>query len=643
MDQTSMLFSEAQRHHESGELTRAEPLYRQVLRVDPRHADALFHLGTLELQQARRAAGMAPSQMASVSAASDADPAQSLRSRLVAGIDLLRQAAALRPDMAEIHNNLGLAYKALGEWNSAAQAFEQAIAVDSQSAGAYFNMADLAESLGQNDAAVACYRQAISLNPREPQHFARLGDLLFKHGNWAGAEHCFATALALNEPAGPADVVLSLQSKLGMALIRQEKLDEAVRIFQRMLEREPDFAEIHNNLAYVYERQGRFDEALDAARRAIHFKPGYAEGHNNLGVALRALHRLGESRLAFQRAAELKPDFALAHFNFGTICLMAGDYCQGWPSYEWRSLTLKHPPRVFAVPRWDGRSLPGGTLLVHTEQGYGDTIQFARFVQQARDRSQARVILEGPAALTGLLRQVVGVDEYRVAGSALPALDAEVPLPSLPGVLGVELSNLPAQVPYLTVPAGLRSEWRERIAALSVTAAAANAGPCADSAATSLKIGIVWQGNPLQPQDIVRSCPFAHFGRLAEFDNISWFSLQKDPISKMDVPGRPVINEPGRLHPVELGPHLRDFSDTAAILCELDLLISVDTSVAHLAGALGRPVWTILCHTPDWRWHLDRADSPWYPTMRLFRQPAWGDWSAVFEQVAQELQKLVAR
>ena len=644
MDELSNLLTEALRHHESGELGTAEPLYRQVLRVDPGHVDALYHLGTLELQQAQRTVGIAQTRRtdgAEPESASDGPPAD-WSTRLAAGIELLEQAARLRPDMAEIHNNLGIAYRALGNWNAAAAAFEQAVTADPASAGAYFNMADLAETLGQHDAAVACYRQAISLEPRTALHYVRLGNLLYAHGNWAGSAQCFTSALALGRPVAAGttgdskhspdvEQTLELQSKLGMALVHQEQLDAAVRVFLRMLEIRPDFAEIHSNLAYVYERQGKLAESLAAAQLAVRLKPDYAEGFNNLGVACRSLHRVEEARAAFETALRLKPDFELARFNLGAICLLAGDYAAGWPGYESRMLTLAVPTRSLTGPRWDGRPLPGGKLLLHAEQGMGDTLQFVRFVQQAKEVSQARILLEAPAELLSLLRGVDGIDELICAGKTLPEYDAQLPIPSLPGMLQVTLEQLTAQAPYIRVADPVCEGWRARLTALVAPKPADGRDAGAGPGAQSLRVGIVWQGNPAQPRDKFRSCPLAEFDRLAGIGDIAWFSLQKDifPLPASS------------LAPVPLGPELRDFNDTAAVLTELDLLISVDTSVAHLAGALGRPVWTLLCHTPDWRWHLDRTDSPWYPTMRLFRQAAWGDWSSVFEQVADALRQQV--
>ena len=599
MENTQELLDEAVRHHESGRLDEAAPIYQRVLRLDPAHAGALYHLGNLELARANAAAGVA----------------------------LLRQAAARNPEAAHVQQRLGVAYKRLGEWGNAAEAFERALAIDPQHADSYFELADLSQTLGQTDTAIMFFQRTINLDHANTEAFRRLGELLYVRENWVGSENCFARVVDTGLLNGNVPALVEHLNKLAIALLKQEKLDQAAAVFLRILAIQPALAEMHSNLAFVYERRGRLDEALAAGLRAIELKPEYAEGHNNLGVAYRALHRLDDARRCFARAAAIRPDFALAQFNLGTLDLMQGHYAGGWRGYEWRNRTLASSPRQIEAPRWDGRAIPGKTLLVHSEQGYGDTILFARFVNEARDRSGAHVVLEGPAALLPLLRGIAGADDVIRSASEVPAIDAEIPLPSLPGILGTELGNLPREVPYLAVPEARRDAWRERMALL-----AQNEGSAGRTGA--LSVGFVWAGNAAQEQDIVRSFPLENFAALAAIPGIAWFSLQKEA-------DETVLRSawPAGSRIVALGPALADFADTAAAICELDLVITVDTAVAHLAGALGRPTWTLLAHTPDWRWQLDRTESAWYPTMRLFRQPRWGDWDAVFAAVAAALRE----
>jgi tetratricopeptide (TPR) repeat protein len=530
---------------------------------------------------------------------------------------------------------LGLEFKQQGRWGDAAQAFERAIGVDPDYAPSYFELADLSQTLGQADAAIKLYLRTINLDSGNIEAFRRLGELLYARQNWVGAEHCFARVVETDYLNGDLEARLGLMNKLGIALIRQDKLDAAAATINSILTHAPSIGEMHSNLAYIYERQGRLEEALAAGLRTVELKPDYPEGHNNLGIAFRAVHLLDDARRCFAEAVALKPDFALGQFNLGALDLMQGDFKEGWRGYEWRNQVVSQPPRQLAVSRWQGEPLPGKTLLVHTEQGYGDTILFSRFLKTAKDRSQAHVILEGPAALLPLLSGIEGADQVLQFGTSLPHVDAEIALPSLSGVLGIELGDLPVEVSYLGIPETYRTAWRERMksqAAADGPQAAANS-----SRVGPLRTGIVWTGNPSQELNGIRSCSPSHFACLATIPGIAWFSLQKEA-------DEPALHAawPAGAPITALGQSLHDFADTAAAIGQLDLVISVDTAVAHLSGALGQTTWTLLSHTPDWRWQLDRNDSAWYPSMRLFRQPRWGDWQAVFESVAAALRELIA-
>lgn len=595
-------FDEAQREQEAGNLDTAASLYRKVLQEEPSNGVALYHLGTLELQ----------------------------RSNIRLGTEMLEATVALMPDTSQVHNNLGIAYKMAGRFSDASAAFEKALQLDPKQSATYFNLADLASALGQHDAAVSLYRQSLGLAPREAGTWLKLGEILYSHGNWDGAAQCLREVLDLGMFIAQPGKELELQCQLALILLKIEKLEEAAELFRGMLLVDPHLAEIHSNLAYVLERQGHIEEAEAAARKAVEVKPGLADGHNNLGVALRSQHKLAEARESFRRAAQLAPQMSLAHFNHGAVCLHQGDYKAGWEGYELRNRTLAVAPRSFTEPAWTGEAMPGKTLLLHTEQGYGDAIQFGRFITIAKERSQARVVVEGPTALLPMLATIAGVDECVAAGKPLPVFHALLALPSLGGVLGIEFGDLPAAtVPYVSVAAGLRDQWRSRLVELAGGAAAS---------ANKLKIGLVWQGNPAQAQDHVRSCPVELFGKIALRRDVVWYSVQKAAeglkASQCAMPGP---------HVIALGDELRDFADTAAVLSELDLLITVDTSVAHLAGALGLPVWTLLCHTPDWRWGIGGSECRWYPTMRLFRQPKWGDWPSVIAEVELALRSGVAK
>jgi hypothetical protein len=367
----------------------------------------------------------------------------------------------------------------------------------------------------------------------------------------------------------------------------------------------PGSAEIASNYSVALRDSGRFEEAVASADRAIAINPNSTPAHFNRAHALRDLCRFDEAIASLDRALAITPNYAKAHYSRGLLLLMKGDFEHGWPEYEWR---WKKPDftsvkREFPQPRWDGSPLADKTILLHPEQGLGDAIQFIRYAPLVEQRSAKKVIVESPPPLTRLLRESFsnsGTIEIVEAGQSLPPFDVQIPLLSLPMVFGTTLANIPADVPYLRA-----REFDRQLTG-------------------DFRVGLCWAGSRYHPNDWLRSIPLEMFRPLTEISGVTWFSLQHDEDAL-----------PLRL--VDLTNELNDLSDTAAIIAKLDLVITVDTSIAHLAGALGKPTWTLVQFSPDWRWMLDRGDSPWYPTMRLFRQTKVGDWSSVIEKVAREL------
>jgi hypothetical protein len=441
-----------------------------------------------------------------------------------------------------------------------------------------------------------------------------------------------------------------LLSQLALARLKQDKLASAEGLYRLIVGQMPTLAGMWANLSYVLERQGRVDEAISTAQQALVLEPGLSMGVNNLAVALRAAHRVDEAAETLERAFATGLDQPLARFNHATMRLQQGRYREGWAGYEQRhgafgaELTGTGARRLQRADL-NGSAFEGKTIVVRTEQGYGDTLQFSRFLPELARRSGARLLWECPDELRSLAetsprggRALADVAEFAPVGGPFPPHEAWIPLGSLPGLLDLTLeeieegtrgssgSNGGASVPYMAADSAARGAWRNRLDTLvdERLGAAGRDLP---------RIGLVWQGNPAQAQDIHRSCPLRHFGPLLADERFVWFPLQKGEVGERQLVGY------DRTRLVPLGGELRDFSDTAAVLAELDLLITVDTSVAHLAGSLGTPVWCLLCHTPDWRWHLERADCPWYPTMRLYRQPKFGDWTAVVAAVRGELER----
>lgn len=573
-------------HHREGRLLEAVALYERGLDADPDDLRTRYLLGTALLQLGR---------------CEDSLP-------------LLEQVAAACPDIPDVHNNLGIAHQSLGRWEPAARAFETALRANPDYQQAFYNLGSLMRDRGLPADAEKCFRRAWELNPDDLSACLALAGTLKTQEKWNEAETCYRIIAEQN----PDDADVAVE--LAFVLARQERLEDAADIYRRLLETRPDFYQLQSSLSYIYERQGRLDEAVAAASRAIEICPDDPESHNNLGIALRSLHRLDDACDRFQTALSLNPEFMLAEFNLGTTYLLAGNYHEGWPGYRRCAETTSTGPRRFDRPRWTGSPIPGRRLLVFADQGFGDTMQLVRFLPDVADRSGARIVLESPPELFSLLNGISGVDSCVVEPASPQEFDLQVPLSDLPGLLDVTLDSLPGRTAYLPATASLPADVENFLS---------------DLPAGSKTVGLVWQGNPCQARDLLRSCPLERLRPLFDIPDVAWISLQTDgavreQLARLDVPNRPI----------DLGAHLTDFSQTAAVITRIDLVITVDTSVAHLAGGMGRPVWTMLCHTPDWRWHLGRTDSPWYPSMTLYRQPDWGNWDTVIARMADDLSRL---
>jgi Flp pilus assembly protein TadD len=555
----------------------AAACYEQILAADSDNWDALYLYGTALLQLARTREA----------------------------IDIFRRAARLRPGIADVDNNLGVALQAIGDFDEAVRSYRSAIELNPDFDLAHANLGRLLESVGRVAEAEASLWRAVRIKPAEPSYCLQLAAVLGRQGKWREA------ASVLQEGSEAAPQSIALRMNLAAALVQQERLDEAADVYRVILTSRPDFAEAHSSLAFVLERQGHLPDALTAAQRAIELRLDYAEGFNNLGTVLRSVHRLDDACGAFRRAIEIDADFALAEFNLGTTLLLAGRYREGWGGYSRHARVAGTAAPGPSSTEWDGRPIPGRRLLVYADQGLGDTLQFARFLPACKEKSEGRVVFRCQPPLRRLFNGHDGVDELSTSEEAQPVFDRHIPLASLPRLFGMTIDQVGLGVPCLRPPVTVPESISELITI----------------GRASRRIGLVWQGNPRQARDVVRSCPLEKLLPLLEIPGIRFCSLQTDAVGRSQLAASPAT---GRLP--DVGGLLTDFADTAAVLQRLDLLITVDTAIAHLAGALGRPVWTLLCHTPDWRWHLARSDSPWYPTMRLFRQPEWGDWQSVVEQ-----------
>ncbi len=524
-----------------------------------------------------------------------------------------RRALALRPDSAPAHNNLGVALSEQGRLDEAVASHRRALELEPGYAEAHNNLGNAFQGQERLDEATACYRRALELRPDYAPAHNNLGNASKARGDLDEAVASYRRALALR----PAFV--EGHNNLGVALLERGDLDEAVASCRHAVRLRPDYAAAHNNLGNIFQERGDLDEAVASHRRALELDPGCAEAHNNLGSALLKQGRLEEAMASYRHARDLRPEYAEAHMNLGMALLLAGDFEGGWAGYEWRLRTKDYARDPSRQPRWDGSPLRGRTILVHAEQGLGDTIQFVRYAPMVRERGGV-VVLECQPPLMRLLADAPGIDRLLAQGGPPPEFAVQSPLLSLPGILGTTLDTIPAPVPYLRADAARMRLWRREL------------GDSPES-----RVGIVWRGNPGHRSDRRRSIPLSCLAPLAGLPGVRLVSLQKGPgAEQLDAQGwgRSVL---------DLGGRLEDFVDTAAVLMNLDLLIACDTAVAHLAGALGVPAWVALPSDPDWRWLLGRDDSPWYPSLRLFRQDRPGDWEAVFDRIARELPRQVAR
>ncbi|MEN8260240.1 MAG: TIGR03032 family protein [Pseudomonadota bacterium] len=440
---------------------------------------------------------------------------------------------------------------------------------------------------------------------------------------WGDARLAHAYVLpdaALAEVALPNEEALARSPayhlERGTSLYRKGEHEEAIDAYRHGLALAPNDPHIRYHLGVALGDAEHYEEAAACLKQVIEAEPGKAEAHNSLGYVLSCMDRPQEAVACYERAIELKPDYIQAHFNLGMTLLKLGDYERGWGEYEWRWRSGEFTPFRCPHPQWDGQPIPEQTLLIHTEQGAGDTLQFARYLPWAARRCRMLILVCVPD-LMPLLSTLPGVAELREPGTIqVSEFDTYLPLLSLPRVYGTALDTIPAEVPYFDLTAVAR---RKNAAALRL------------EASFQPKVGIVWAGSPTHRGNRRRSCPLNAFLPMLRTPDVAFYSVQKGERSA------DLEQIPGEIGVEDLASRIGDFGDTALLLDQLDLLIAVDTSVAHLAGALGKPVWVLLGDVSDWRWLRNRDTNPWYPTARLFRQSRPGDWGELMQRVAQAL------
>lgn len=601
-----------------GQLKEAAGMFEKALALRPNFAKAARNLGLALMELGETARAEAPLrqavQFAPTVAANHAALGAALRTlgKTDDAIAEYRAAVDQAPDNADFWFALGNLLRAADRHLEAATAYSRALALRADWAVALSNLAGTRLSLGASAEAEELARRAIELEPKNPELMINLGAILQTQNRHGEAIDLYRRAL------GEDDRLAKAHMNLAVALQANGEGAAAIAAAERAARLDSNSAETQALLGQIMAAEGRFSEAEEACRQRVALYPGDAEALIAHGDALRALERLDEAIETYRRALAIAPESAHGHTNLGMALLGAGRYAEGWPEYEWRWRANNFPTRARrGKPRWDGADPSGKTVLLHAEQRHDDTIQFLRFAPLVAARG-ARVVLECHAPVLPLAARIPGI-AAAVPLTDVPAHDLQAPLTSLPYIFGSTLESLPP-ADCFAVPEPLVDKWRQRWRRLQ-----------------GQRIGLAWQGNNLHPGDRFRSIPLSRFAGLLLVPGFSFVSLQIGP-------GREQIAETGyggRLLDPKADEHsseaYADFLETAAMLQNLDLVITVDTALAHLAGSLGRPSWVLLPRPADWRWLTDRNTSPWYPSMRLFRQTASGDWTSVLLEVERAL------
>lgn len=641
--------------HQRGQLQEAERLYRQILAIDPQNADGLHLLGALAHQvgkdeMAIELIGKAiASDRRQATYHSNLGTALQAQGRMEEAAASYQRALALKPDFAEAHMNLGAVLEAMGRKSEAEARFRRALAIKPGLAEAHVNLGNVLLEQGKLDEAAACQEQALALQPQLPEAHFHLANVRQAQGRLDEAVGQYEKALELRP--GSAEIL----GNLGNTLLAQKKLESAVACYDRALELKPEFAEVCYNLGNARQEQHKLEEAVACYERALALKPLLPEAHYNLGNALYALERLDEARSSFELAIALRPHYAEAQYNLGCVLqdmgkqeaalerielalalkpeypqarfalalarLKNGEFAEGWQAYEsrWASEDHNTPDRHYPWPRWNGDPLGAGRLLLWGEQGVGDEIQFASMIPDLV-RAGQHVVLDCDPRLKPLFQRSFPRIEVRCCDDApvetLPGIAAHLPTGSLPRLYRVsELNFSDSPSPYLKADPARRAAFRERYY---------------DGRKL---VGLAWRTTNAKTGQR-RSVSLAQLAPLFALPDVRWISLQYGDFDALEAQAE-AAEAPLRIdRDVD---QMRDMDGFAAQIAAMDRVICIDNSTAHLAGALGVPVWTMLPFAADWRWMMGRSYSPWYPSLRLFRQPRRGAWEPVIDAVRQAL------
>ncbi len=643
-------------NHQAGRLVQASVSYSEVLRIDPNNADAwclsgvvarqegrldaseqligqailiratvaTYHhnLGRTYALQGRTALAAESYRMAIGLNAADFGSMRMLGNLLgetgdlPGAIALYEKVLELCPGEPEVYYSLGFLWKRREDMETALGYYRKATVLFPDASDSHFNLAKALYEAGQPGECVACYQRVLALQPEDAETHNCLGRLFHESGDLGLARDSYLRAVTLRPDFAEA------LSNLGALQMDAGELETAAAVLRRSISLKPDLLNAYCNLGSVLTKQGDALGAIEAFRTVLMVDPNNVSTLCNLGCTLDALGDNEGAESCFRMALEVDPLNSLARFNLSSHILLAGSFAEGWREYEqrWEVRQFAGKREPFVQPQWRGEPIFDATIYVYAEQGLGDTLQFARYVPLVAELG-AKVVFEVQPLLYTLLKNIHPAVRVVVGKAGRPSdVDWHCPLLSLPAAFGTDMSNIPVAVPYVHAEAGKSAAWSRRLGR------------------GRMRVGLVWRGNPGHTRDRLRSIPIEQFGQLTRVEGPQFYSLQKGLTdlqwSQVEASTRDVV---------DLSEELKDFTDTAAIIANMDLIITVDTSVAHLVGAMGKPVWILVPHAPDWRWLKERTDSPWYPAARLFRQTAAGQWGDVLERVEQRLEQMQAR
>lgn len=675
-------FRLAIKNHQSGNLKEAEVLYKKVLKKQPSNVDALLMLGSiysqiedyeLSLRYVNKALQINPSNPYIYY---NLGNTHRKKGDIDEAIKCYQQAIKLKPDFADAHYNLAIVYQAKNlydvalihyekalklepkmfdahvnignilflkkDYTKAEYHFKKALAINPSFSMAYLGLGNLYKEIELFDEAIKYYEKTLSLEPEsfealnniantflikeriddaivylhkalqvkpeEAEIYYTLGNIYKDKREYDKAIAYYENALKYNNEFADA------YNGIGLVLQEKNQLDRAIEYYHKALEINSNDYVVYVNLAGALNLKDSYDEAISYCEKALEIKPDCIDAYINLGI-ITYLKRNYEDSIKYSlKAIDIDPENADAHFNLALALLLKGDFENGWREYEWRGRLKEKVWLKFDKPIWDGSDIKGKRLFVCTEQGFGDAIQFIRYVPLIKEKGVEEVIIECYPQLKPLFETVSGVDKVIPRGEELPEFDVYCHLLSLPNIFKTNISNIPSNIPYFNINKEVIEKWNTLI-----------------TGNDRIKVGLAWAGSPRHKNDRNRSIMLKLLKPVLDINDIDFYSLQVGPGSEQL---KELDNEKCM---IDLTNNINDFLDTAGLILNLDLVISVDTSVAHLAGALGKHVWVLLPYVPDWRWLLNREDSPWYPTMRLFRQRSSGNWDSIVQDIKEEL------